>query len=107
MPLVIAALIGLLLLGAALVIPRLGDDDPPQQGTRGNSGGGAPVYEMKPEVIGAPYEEVEAVLEDQGYAVEVQRVDSGEPADTILETNPTPGTPLQSGQTITLVVAGG
>jgi eukaryotic-like serine/threonine-protein kinase len=113
-PLVIAALIGLVLLAGVLILPRLSDEAPPATGTGrdaggggGNPGGGSPVYELKSQVIGAPYQEVEAVLEDQGFAVEIQTIDSSEAADTIVETDPPPGTPLDAGQTITLVVAGG
>ncbi|MBA2427553.1 MAG: serine/threonine protein kinase [Actinobacteria bacterium] len=126
---VIIGLIVLLLLAGALILPRITSNDEPapsgataDPGGGGNTGGGgnsaggtdsgapetacgATPCALEEAVIGAPYQEVEDVLRGQGYQVEVQPTASDQSADTIIETDPAPGTPLDEGQTVVLVVA--
>jgi hypothetical protein len=122
---VIIGLIVLLLLAGALILPRITSNEEPapsgataDPGGGGNSAGGtdsgapetacgATPCALEEAVIGAPYQEVEDVLRGQGYQVEVQPTASDQSADTIIETDPAPGTPLDEGQTVVLVVAEG
>nr|MDQ3957572.1 PASTA domain-containing protein [Actinomycetota bacterium] len=51
--------------------------------------------------------EAEKVLEDQGFDVAIEEVPHEQPKDTVLETEPPPGTGLSPGDTVTLIVSTG
>jgi penicillin-binding protein 1A len=60
-----------------------------------------------PSVIGMTEEKAIAVLESWAFVVEVQRVESLNPAGTVLSQDPGSGTPLLQGSTVTITVASG
>ncbi|HEV2089409.1 MAG TPA: PASTA domain-containing protein, partial [Cryptosporangiaceae bacterium] len=61
-----------------------------------------------PDVVGQRTEDAERALRDVGLNVEVERVqDPGQPADTVLQTDPSAGTQVDPGSTVKLTATEG
>ncbi|MGC9667300.1 Stk1 family PASTA domain-containing Ser/Thr kinase [Planosporangium sp. 12N6] len=69
------------------------------------SKGRAPV--TVPSVIGQPLDQAQAALTGQGLKVAVKQQDSNKPANTVLAQDPTDGTGVEAGATVTLTVSKG
>jgi penicillin-binding protein 1A len=66
-----------------------------------------PQWVSLPSVFGMDELQAVATLENWGFVVEVQRVDSLNPAGTVLSQDPPAGTSLLQGSTVTITVASG
>ncbi|MDQ1680756.1 MAG: eukaryotic-like serine/threonine-protein kinase, partial [Frankiaceae bacterium] len=60
-----------------------------------------------PGVVGAPAEKAQALLEQRGFAVNVDRRDSLLPEDQVIQQEPGAGSKAKKGSTVTLTVSGG
>ncbi|QGK68198.1 Stk1 family PASTA domain-containing Ser/Thr kinase [Allosaccharopolyspora coralli] len=69
---------------------------------------GIPVREVSvPDVTDQPFDAAKATLEGAGFTVNREETDSTEPANTVLEQNPTSGTTVRPGSPIKLTVSNG
>lgn len=59
------------------------------------------------DIIGSSYNEAERRLEDAGLSVTRQYVEHDDPADTVVQSDPPPGSELEEGDAITLFVSAG
>jgi eukaryotic-like serine/threonine-protein kinase len=60
-----------------------------------------------PNVVGTSLSTAATVLENKGFHVETQQVISDQPRDTVLRSDPQPGTKVKKGSTVTLRVSNG
>jgi beta-lactam-binding protein with PASTA domain len=60
-----------------------------------------------PDVVGEGLSLARSQLEQKGLQVQVQTQASDQPSDTVLSSNPTAGSPMHTGDAVTLVVASG
>lgn len=60
-----------------------------------------------PSVTGLPLDQAQQQLQAKGFRVEVKRVASSKPKDTVTEQNPTAGVAAAAGTTVTLTVSNG
>jgi tRNA A-37 threonylcarbamoyl transferase component Bud32 len=121
---VIAIFIFLLLLAAGLLLWRLASGDEAQRRGRAGAGeqpaGGAVDQPQEPtesttagftiptDIVGMDKDEAAALLEARGLSVEENETDSEEfDEDAVVTTNPPPGTVVQPGGVVTLVVSTG
>ncbi|MFP5297675.1 MAG: protein kinase domain-containing protein [Actinomycetota bacterium] len=83
----------------------------PEEESEGETSPSAPAeeatYELPTDLIGADAAQARQVLEEVGFVVEEVTVASEEPAGTVVDSDPEPGSTVQSGDTITLYVSDG
>lgn len=114
---VLIGLAALALIALALVLLRLGDaaeetaapaeaTDAPQEEQAEESQVEA-TFTVPEDIIGAQYADAEALLKEAGLSVGKEDVTHDEPAGTVLEADPPPGSELQEGDAITLTVSSG
>ena len=60
-----------------------------------------------PSVVGIPEDEARATLEGAGFKVKVVTRNSDVPVGNVIDQSPAPGTKLQPGTTVTLIVSSG
>ena len=113
---VLMAAIGVLaIVAASLLLVRAltgsGEPDPPQraeeQPRQAEPDAEPAGFELADAFIGMNYEEAKDSLEERGFKVEDEDVESDEPEDTVVDMNPRPGSVVQAGDTITLYVSEG
>jgi predicted Ser/Thr protein kinase len=112
---VLVIFIVLLLVAAFALASALVSDDEETAGGRAGGqdqtqqdGGGEPEQVVRlQDHTGETYDEAKADLEDQGYKIKKEEQDSAEPKDIVVGSVPEPGTVLEDGQEITLIVSNG
>lgn len=122
---VIIGLAALAVIALLLVLNRLGDapgvpardrESAAQQDEQQDQQQEPPAEDTEPaeegfvvpdEIIGAAYVDVEKQLKEAGLSVGRTDVASDAPKDTVIDSDPAPGTTLQEGDAITLIVSTG
>jgi predicted Ser/Thr protein kinase len=102
----------LLVAAFALASALVSDDEPTadragQTQQRDEGGSDEPERVVLQDHTGEPYEAAKENLEAQGYKIQKEDQDSAEPKDIVIGSDPEPGTALEPGQEITLIVSNG
>ena len=113
---VLLTLGALAVIAVVLLLLRLGDTPDEPARTRDNNEQPAaeePVDEapagfvVPDEIIGAHYKDAEKLLKEAGLTVDTEEVPHEAEKDTVVDSEPPPGTELEEGEPITLIVSSG
>lgn len=112
---VLLALGALAVIAVALLLLRLGDvreeptrtrdatEQPAAEEPDEATGG----FTVPDDIIGAEYKDAEKLLKDAGLSVDKEEVPHEAEKDTVVDSDPPPGTTLDEGEAITLIVSSG